>query len=135
MSIEANKDLVRRLVEAINRDDAAAFAAIVAPEFLLRDAVVPTPPGPAGFRQVAAVFHAAFPDFEETAEDVIAEGDRVVLRWTARGTHRGEFLGVAPTGREIGFSGMAVFRVADGMLVESWQCHDRQGMLRQLGLA
>lgn len=68
-----------------------------------------------------------------TVEDVVAEGDRVAVRLTARGTHTGPLLGLPPTGKSVSFGGMEVFRVADGLIVESWGQFDALGLLRQLG--
>lgn len=76
---------------------------------------------------------AAFPDFHETTEDVIAEGDRVMVRWSTRGTHQGAFAGIPPTGKTVTWRGVFILRVAEGRFVEMWQIHDQLGLLQQLG--
>jgi steroid delta-isomerase-like uncharacterized protein len=76
----------------------------------------------------------AFPDLQFTVEDVIAEGDRVVTHWIARGTHEGEFKGIAPTGRHIRLMGISIARVANGMIVECWTSADEFEIMRQLGV-
>ena len=80
------------------------------------------------------VIQMAFPDLVVTVEDQIAEGDRVVTRWTARGTHGGEFLGIPPTGKEFTFKGVDIVRIVDGKIVEGWDVPDLFGLMRQLGL-
>jgi steroid delta-isomerase-like uncharacterized protein len=134
MLIEANKALARRFIEEIaNRDNLAIADELFAPDFETRDAVVPTAPGPEGVKQVFRAVRAAFPDFHETVEDVLADEDRVMVRWSTRGTHLGPFAGIAPTGKTVGWRGVFILRVKDGRFVEMWQVHDTLGLLRQLG--
>jgi predicted ester cyclase len=83
---------------------------------------------------VVGTFRGAFPDLKGTPEDQIAEGDKVVMRWTARGTHQGELQGIPPTGRRVTVTGIVISRAAEGKLVESWEVYDALGMMRQLGL-
>ena len=77
----------------------------------------------------------AFPDWTETIEDIIAEGDKVVTRFTSRGTHKGKFMGVPPTGKKVKITEVAVFRIADGKITEQWGFPDLQGLRQQLGPA
>lgn len=133
MSVEANKHMVRRFIDAVNRDDPGIFEELFAPDFVPRDTVVPIPPGPAGVRQLFAAVRRAFPDMHETLDDVLAEGDKVMGRWTVRATHQGEFAGISPTGKPVAWKGMFVLRVAGGKFAEIWQVHDQYGLLRQLG--
>jgi predicted ester cyclase len=84
-------------------------------------------------QQLAGVVRSAFPDAQETIEDLIAEGDKVMLYATLRGTHRGAFLGIAPTGRAVAWKVVVIGRVADGKFAEIWQVHDQLGLLQQLG--
>jgi steroid delta-isomerase-like uncharacterized protein len=79
------------------------------------------------------LFRTAFPDLHFTIEDEIAEGDTVVSRWTARGTHRGEFMGTPPTGRTIAVTGMDILHFVDGRIRENWAAFDALGLLQQLG--
>ncbi len=91
--------------------------------------------GPEDVRRFMGEFRQAFPDFHSTIEDQIAEEDKVVTRWTMRGTHRGEFRGIAPSGNRITVMGIGIFRFSDeGKVVESWDNFDQLGMMRQLGV-
>jgi steroid delta-isomerase-like uncharacterized protein len=90
--------------------------------------------GPEDVKRFTGEFHQAFPDFRTVVEDQIAEGDKVVTRWRASGTHQGEFRGIAPTGKQITVTGTGIFRFSDeGKVVESWDNFDQLGMMRQLG--
>jgi steroid delta-isomerase-like uncharacterized protein len=135
VSAEENKALARRWFEELF--NAQNFD--VAHEITAQDAVNhdPTltdlPSGPEGDRHVVNLYHGAFPDAQITVEDQIAEGDRVVTRWTGRGTHQGEFLGVAPSGNRIEISGMTINRVTGGKIAETWTNYDALGMMQQIG--
>ena len=91
--------------------------------------------GPDGIRGVVGWLRGAFPDLEYEVDDAFGAGDRVALRCTARGTHRGEFLGRAPTGRRFAVQQIHLFRVDDGRIAEHWACRDDARMMQQLGLA
>lgn len=138
MSVEQNKAAVRRFFEkGWNQKHLAAFSELLAPDSVhhIVSAAFPAgPPGPQGFMQRAAGILAAFPDYHVTIEDVIAEGDRVVVRYTARGTHVGPFLGVPPTGRRSSYAGVEIHRYADGKVAERWNSHDALGFYQQLGI-
>ncbi len=90
--------------------------------------------GPEGHRQRITEVIAAFPDINFTIEDMVAEGDKVVARWTLRGTHLGEFIGIPPTGKQVAVSGVIIHRLAGGKIVEDWALRDSLGLMRQLGL-
>lgn len=81
------------------------------------------------------MFTTAFPDLRTTIDDVIAEGDRVAVRWAITGTHNGELMGIPPTGKRINCSGITIQRIAGGKIVEGWTIFDTLGMLQQLGVA
>jgi steroid delta-isomerase-like uncharacterized protein len=89
--------------------------------------------GPEGVKQIVGVYRAAFPDLHLTIEDLIAEGDKVVVRFTARGTHQGDLMGVAPTGKEVTVTGISIVRIAEGKIVEEWENFDALGMMQQIG--
>jgi predicted ester cyclase len=89
--------------------------------------------GPAGFRELVERYHAAFSRTTMTADRLIAEGEWVTMSWTARGTHTGELMGIAPTGREVTVTGIQISRVADGRFVEGYGNFDALGMLQQIG--
>jgi steroid delta-isomerase-like uncharacterized protein len=127
----------RRLVDDVwNRGDPAAVDEIFAPDFVGND---PGPPhlidGPAGMKRFVAQMRAAFPDWAVTTDDLMVDGDRLISRWTVRGTHRGPFAGVEPTGRSIEVRGISIHRVVDGRIVENWHGVDKLGLLRQIGAA
>jgi len=90
-------------------------------------------PGLEGVKQVFKEFVAAFPDFQLTVEDMIAEGDKVASRLTLRATHRGEFQGVPATGKQVTQTGIDIVRIAGGKVVERWSEFDNLGLLQQLG--
>ena len=91
-------------------------------------------PGPEGMKQLIGMYIAAYPDLHHAVEDQIAEGDTVVTRWTGTGTHQGDLLGMAPTGKPAKVMGIWIHRLAGGKIVESWNVWDTLGMLQQLGV-
>jgi predicted ester cyclase len=130
----ANKELVRRFYKDVyvHWDMAAADAAL-SPRFRSHDWPADGPTGPAAFRAYYSAIRAAVADARYEVDDLIAEGDRVVVRWRLRGTHAGVFRGIAPTGRPITLNGIAIYRVADGRLVERWVVSDLYGALESSG--
>ncbi len=90
--------------------------------------------GPAGIKQAVMQFRRAFPDLSYTVEDALAERDLVMTRFSARGTFKGSFLGAAPTGRTVSYTGMDLNRIAGGKIVESWVNYDALALLQQVGL-
>jgi steroid delta-isomerase-like uncharacterized protein len=90
--------------------------------------------GPQGIKQIVPMYRAAFPDIGFTAADIVADGDRVAVRWEIRGTHRGELMGIPPTGRPVDLTAIEIFRLADGRIAEQWVALDNLGLLRQLGV-
>jgi steroid delta-isomerase-like uncharacterized protein len=107
---------------------------LIAAEAIGHDAARPEPAiGPGGVIESARGYRDAFPDLRLTVEQVIADGDYVAIRWTARGTHRGDLFGIAPTGKETTVTGITMDRWEDGKLAESWTNWDTLGLLQQLG--
>jgi steroid delta-isomerase-like uncharacterized protein len=92
------------------------------------------PPGREGMRQALANFRTAFPDLTTSLEHLIAEGDKVVLRWRARGTHEGELMGIPATGKQVTLSGIDILRIENGKIAERWAEYDNLGLLQQLGV-
>jgi len=134
---EANKALVRRFFEMANhvKGDVSRLQALVK-ELIAPEYVVHTPSGDWTLEQTLQMWNmvfTAFPDMNEKIEDILAEGDRVVTRSTATGTHKGAFQGMPPSGKTFRMSEVVVFRVAGGKLVEEWPLLDQLGMLQQLG--
>ncbi len=129
-----NTLLVGRAIEEIyNRGNLAIVEDYVASDFVIH-APSGDIHGPAGARQYVAMLRGAFPDFNITIEDQVANGDRVVTRWTAEGTHLGEFQGIPPTGRHGTFTGIDIDRVVDGKVAECWTNTDDLGLMQQLGV-
>ncbi len=133
MSLAQNKSIWHSLVEAINTNNEAAFMKLLAPNVVDHYAPPGLPPGRDGWNINRKMFRAAFPDGTWTAEDVFAEGDLVVGRYTFRGTHLGEFFGIPATGRRITVSNIHIGRIVDGKIVEHWGNGDDLGMMQQLG--
>ena len=128
-----NKEIVYQLND-IWQGDLEIVDELVAVDYENHNPIVPdAPPGPEGFKQNVSALLTAFPDIDWTIEDVIAEGDRVVFRAVGHGTHEGELMGIEPTGRAVTLSGIVIFRIDDGQVVERWAQFDTLGMLRQLG--
>ena len=137
MSAESNKAIARRfLVEVFGQGKLAVADEIVAPEHVDRGpgALPGLPPGPEGAKLFVTVYRNAFPDVQFTIDEQIAEGDKVVTRWTATGTHKGELAGIPPTGKSSTVTGVTVDRVVAGKIVESRGFFDQFGMLQQLGV-
>lgn len=132
---DANKAVVRRLfAEVFNGGDLDAITTLVAPDVLGHDATGSAPKrGLASVRQVAVLFRTAFPDLRLDLEDLISDGETVTARWSLRGTHRGEFMGVAATGREATTAGIVIYRLAEGKIAEYWGSFDALSLMRQLG--
>ncbi len=134
MSTEENKALVRRLFEEVwNTGDLARAGDFVADNYVSHSAIPGLPPGREGFRQIVDLYHRAFPDLQFTIEDLIAEGDKVVARLTARGTHQGAVGGTVPTGKQATWTAVHIYRLADGRAVERWGEADFLGLLQQVG--
>ena len=135
MAPEENKAVVRRLVEElVNKGDLAVTDEIFATDFVNRSPAIGITPDREGIKQYITMVRSAFPDYHNVIEDLIAEGDKVVARVICRGTHRAEFMGIAPTGKSVVFSAVSIFRFAGGKLVERWNNTDDLGLLQQLGM-
>jgi steroid delta-isomerase-like uncharacterized protein len=131
--VTPNKALLARFyADFWNAGDVGAIDALIADDFVDHQPVAGMPTGKAGFAELIRLWHTGFPDMTETVEDLIAEDDKVVGRFTFRGTHTGEFLGHAPTGRKVSMTGIDIVRVRDGRIAEFWyaeQLHDLLGQL------
>ena len=133
---EENEAVGRRAFDEVAMGDMTAVDEIIAPEFVRHDlAGGPETHGPDGVKRLIAGLRTAFPDLRMTIEDIFSDGDKVVVRFTASGTHSGPFMVIAPTGRAVTWSGVNIYRVADGRIRETWQLADGLGLLRQLGAA
>jgi steroid delta-isomerase-like uncharacterized protein len=130
---EKNKAQIRRVIElAYSQGDLSVVDEVAASDLVIH-ASSQDIRGREGAKQYVTMMRKAFPDLHFTIEDQIAEGDMVVTRWTARGTHRGSFQGVPATGREIRLMGTDIDRMTDGKVVECWAHVDELGLMQQLG--
>ena len=123
MSVKENKALVRRAQGVLwnHTGNLDAAEELFAPDHV-EDA-----------KQEAANVRRGFPDLESTIEDLIAERDKVVAHWRAQATHRGEYMGIPPTGNRVNFTGISIYRIEGGKIAESWGVSDLLGMMQQLG--
>jgi steroid delta-isomerase-like uncharacterized protein len=134
---DQNKALARRAIEEVwNQANLAVIDELVAPNATFHDPSVPDGKftGPAGMKQFIQIYRGAFPDVRLTINDQIAEGDKVCTRWTATGTHKGELMGIAPTGKHATVTGVDIDRYQGGKVVEAWASYDMLGLLQQLGV-
>lgn len=131
-----NKDLVRRVVaEFYNAKNLTAADQLYAADYRHHDPALPPEMqrGREAYKQIMHMFHTAFPDLHMTIDDLIAEEDKAVLRWTVRGRHQGDLMGMPPTGKTVTLTGIQTMRIAGGKVVEGWVNFDALGMMQQLG--
>jgi steroid delta-isomerase-like uncharacterized protein len=135
MSVEQAKALVRRFVEEIfNRGNMSVVEELFAPDFVEHEELpAGLPNDREGVIQLTTMLRSAFPDFKATIDDIIAEGSKVVIRMTWRGTQDGEFMGMPPSGKSVSIGVIDIIRIADGKFVEHWGQIDSMGMMQQLG--
>ena len=135
MSVTTNKDLAQKVLAVFNSRDLAGLDELYAPDYVHHDPSLPpdVQRGLSNYKQGVAMFYSAFPDLTGTIEDIIAEGDRVAMRLTWRGTHRGPLMGIPASGKSAEFSMMQIVRLADNRVVEGWVNFDALGMMTQIG--
>ena len=133
---EHNKAIVRRLfAELWNNGNLSVAEEIFNPNYEHHDSSTPDfGRGPDSEKKRATLYRTAFPDLHLTIEDVIAEGETVMTRWSCRGTHKGDLNGIAPTGKHITITGLTVARVSNGKIVEGYVNWDALGLMQQLGV-
>jgi steroid delta-isomerase-like uncharacterized protein len=133
MTAEYNKTIYIRYIQAIfNEARFEELDGFLAADYEIKDALPGSAPGAAGIREAVTMFRTGFPDMVITLDEVIAEGDWVASKSTLRGTHHGDFLGVAPTGRAVAVTSLTMVKFRDGKLTESWVKNDVTAMMRQL---
>ena len=132
MSTE-NKEIVRRLGEEPWKGNLDVIDELADPGYVGHDPAMPDIVGPEAAKQFIKDFKTAYPDGSVTIEEQLADGDLVASRWTGRGTHKGELMGIAPTGKQVTVTGITISRVSGGKVVEEWTNWDTLGMLQQLG--
>ncbi|HNX40413.1 MAG TPA: ester cyclase [Methanothrix sp.] len=133
--VEENKELVRRFfAQGPSQGDLAGAMKLLAEDFTLH-VPLPCSAGRQGMGEVITACRAAFQHLNVTVEDMVAEGDRVAARFTARGIHSGEFMGLPPTGKSITMTGIEIFRIENGRIAELWGEANLLGLMAQLGIA
>lgn len=134
MSVEENKAIISHFYEEM--EDKGNLD--VVEEILATNCVLHFPSGvdvrgPEGYKEYLAPFLTALPDLKHVIEDMIAEGDKVVARFTVRGTYKGEFMGIAPTGKQVVFTSITIYCIVKGKFVEVWVDYDALGLMQQIG--
>jgi steroid delta-isomerase-like uncharacterized protein len=133
MSIEENKTIVLRSFKGFDKGDLNELQELTAPNFVDHTPLPGQVLGVAGAKQASSVYRKAFPDAKVIIEDLIAEKDEVVIRWTGRGLHKGEFLGIPPSGRSVEMRGISIFRVVNGKIAEQWSELNLFDIMLQIG--
>jgi steroid delta-isomerase-like uncharacterized protein len=136
MSVEQNKALFHRLVEEVfNKGNVSTIDEFLAPNFVEREVLPPgTPSGREGVKQLTMMFRTAFPDFNVSIDDMIAEGDKIVARTTWSGTQKGEFMGIPSSGKRVSFDVIDIIRISEDKGVEHWGVMDSSALMQQLGV-
>lgn len=130
MSLEENKAIIRKSIEAINTQNLDILDELMAADYVDHTHQL----NPEGVKQFMNMIFKAFPDWHETIEDIIAEGDKVWVRAKGTGTHTGEWRGLAPTGKKITAMGVNIYRIVNGKGVEGWAVEDWMDAFKQLGV-
>ncbi len=132
---EANKAVSKRIYEEVwSQGNIAVIDELVADNYVNHGTPPEIPNNREGFKMFAGMYSNAFPDMAMTIDDVIAEGEKVVVRWTAVGRHKGELMGIPATDKDVTVTGISIDRFAGGKIVESWGEFDLAGMLMQMGV-
>jgi len=134
---EQNKAIVRRLFEELwNKGNLSVADQLFSPNYAHHDPSTPDfGRGPESERKRATLYRTAFPDLQLTIEDIIAEGETVMTRWSCHGTHKGDLSGIVPTGKQFTISGVTIARLTNGKLAEGYVNWDALGLMQQLGVA
>jgi steroid delta-isomerase-like uncharacterized protein len=132
-----NKDIARRFMdECWSEGRLEAIPELVSENCSIHDPVFPSlPAGADSMKRHISTCRSGFPDLKFNIEDTVAERNEVVLHWTARGTHKGQFLGMAPTNKQATVSGTSIFRIDGGKIVEQWADWNLMSLMEQLGMA
>ena len=134
MTNEENKAIVRRFINAFGTNDQAMIKEVLARDYVAHGAGAPGPLDRETVMQRISAFTAAFSELGVNIEDQIAEGDKIVTRFTGRGTQTGDFFGLPPTGKPVEVSAVSIERIKDGRIVERWFNQDDLGLMQQLGV-
>jgi len=135
MSVDENKAVARRFIQVWGGASLDVIDELAAPSLVVRYPVLThVIQGSSAFRHALAGFRAAFPDSVLKVDEEIAEGEKVVIRWSFSGTHQGSFLGIPATGKRVTWTGITIYRIVDGKVVEEQGEEDFAGFFRQVGL-
>jgi len=133
--IEKNKALAKRWCEEIwSKGNIEVVDELIAEEFVFTYPVPGTPANKEGYKQSVKMFTTAIIPTNPTTDDIIAEGNKAVVRWTYRGIHKGEYMGVPATDKEITITGISILHIKDGKIVKEWGEMDNLSMMTQLGI-
>ena len=134
MGIEENKAVAARWTEEIwNQGNVAAVDEILTPNFTFNYALPGMPPDRESYKKVVAMYRNAFHGLHLTNEIVVAEGDKVAIRWRGQSEHQGEFMGIGPTGKKVTMAGNSIARIESGKIAEEWTEMDAVGLMQQIG--
>ncbi len=134
MSKESNINAQKKFGEAVNTGNLQVMHDLVASGCVDHDPAPGQAPGPEGYIEFFSMMRTAFPDFHLDVEQLVADDENVAFAYTATGTHSGEFMGIAPTGRSVKFRGLQISKFKDGKMVQRWGSSDELGLLKQLGI-
>jgi steroid delta-isomerase-like uncharacterized protein len=135
MSAEENKAITRRILdEAWSQGNLGVVDEFVDANYVFRDPMAPGVQGTEGLKQLISMYRTGYPDLQFTIEDHLADGDKVITRWSCEGTHKGELMGIPATGKRTTTSGISITRFEGGKAVEEWVRWDALGWLQQLGV-
>jgi steroid delta-isomerase-like uncharacterized protein len=129
-----NKILIRRFVDALNNGSPSALEEFIATDYVYHNPALPDVKDFATLKHFNEMTSAAFPDLHFTIEDLIAEGDKIVYRYSATGTHKGDLNGIEATGKPVTITGMVISRIVNGKVQEDWEQTDMLGLMQQLGV-
>jgi predicted ester cyclase len=134
MSIEENKNIVRRYQDIYNNNDLDRLTEVISGNLLTPNIMPGIPHGLEGAKTAHRIMLAGFPDYQTIIEDMIAEGDKVAARIKMTGTNTGEFMSIPPTGKQVSFTGIYIVRIAKAKIIEHWGEEDSVSLLQQLGV-
>jgi steroid delta-isomerase-like uncharacterized protein len=122
-------------MDAYHSTDVSVLDALLTEDYMHHDPNLPPElqKNRESYKQVLPMFHSAFPGFTMTIDDMVGEGDKVAIRWTFRGTHKGELMGVPASGKRVEITAHETYRCADGKVVEGWANFDALGLMQQIG--
>ena len=135
MSNEQNINAQKKFGEAVNTGNLESIRDLVAIDSVDHDPAPGQVAGPEGYIKFFTMMRTAFPDFKLEVEQLVADDDNVAFAYTATGTHKGDFMGIAPTGKSVRFRGLQISKFKNGKMVERWGSSDELGILKQLGVA